>query len=217
VAWELRNRQQEIEGNADVEDRLTMFVIATTPEEFTNQHRSLKFLDPGHVTAIEALQPYAPQSLKEGRDAIRLHPVMQLHPEMSLNMNWEAIDLNTPLRHPLTILSALNIQDKHKILKRVVNQARVSKVGQYEGINCEILSPNVFVVTEIYKDAKWAEFNVRPTGPNPEVKVGDEVETGVSFGDLRVEGIDAIINCVVRVIETFRPVWPSHDAPPDSA
>lgn len=207
VAWELRNWQQEREGKMDVEDRSTMFVIASSSDDFSKQKWRLKFIHPDHVEMIEALQPYAPLSIAEGREALmrreRSNPAVEI--------NWEIFEPMIPLTHPLTILAELNSGDKHKILKRIVKQARESKVGHYEGVDCEIQSTNIFVMFEIQKDAKWVEIKIRPTGVDPKVIVRDEVVTGVSFGGRPVDILEPIINCVARVVQTFKPIWSSHE------
>ena len=213
VAWELRNWQQEIKGNADVEDRITMFLIEPTAEKFAEHRWHLKFLHSDHVAMIEELQPYAALSIQENRRAIA---DMMAQFKVKANVDWESFDAEAAPTHPLTLLSTLNAQDKHRILRRVVEKVRGSNAGAgpYETVNCEILSMRFFNLAEIHKDAKWAEFNVRPTGANPEVVVGDEIITWVAFGGWRVGSIDPIIKSVVRVIETFKPVWPSQDSPP---
>jgi hypothetical protein len=204
VAWELRNRQQEMEGKADVEDLVTMFIVDQTPEKFAAHQWHLKFIDPAHVAIIEELQPYAALGVQQHRAAMTEQMAYFIEHG---TVDWEAIDSLAASSHPLAILSALNAKDKHKILNRVHLQASDISIGPFDEVDCEVLGINIVMdPRNIRKDAKWLELTVRPTGPNPEVKMPSEVKVGVSFGGYQIEGFQGIIAGVLRVIETFKPL-----------
>ena len=202
VAWELRNLHQTKIGNVSLDDYYTMFIIEPTQEKFS-QSKRLNLLDPIHVLMIENFQPFGQISIAEGREALRHlfenKPVDQV--------DWEMIDSIVVARHPLTILANLEKQDKHKILKRVVNRAQESHLNEYEGLDCDVVSRINFIILEIEKDAKWAECVVEPTGANPTLWVKDEVKTNVSFAGWPLTVVEPIFSSIERIISTFSLVF----------
>ena len=205
LAWELRNDFQASLNKVTDGDSKTMFIICGSEEEFEKQKWHLQYIRPEHIALIREVQPFSNSNLEKGRALHR----SQREPDqedLSTALDSELIDKFSIISHPLSVLSALNNQDKHKILKRVRTQPRKSFVGNYVPNGCDILKTNIFVMHEIEEGAKWVEFEVKPTSDLPSVIINDRVETGVSFGGKPLENLGPIVECVAEILECFRVV-----------
>ncbi len=198
LAWELArwNLAQGGQTRDPVED--TQFPINTKPPTRENptafSDRFLTDLDPSHVARIKELQPNAGPFLSQFSEAMLAKLPVEI----------------LTMQHPLAKLANLTNEDKHKVLLRSAISSAVTQVGSYEGIDCLIEDANVFVQVELKNGAKWAEFKVSPTGPEPKVKMHDQLgpstirfgSRGCPIGDLP-EIRDATASIIAEFVAVF--------------
>jgi hypothetical protein len=189
VAWELAVWHLDQQGATREPEWNTQFSINTQARKFSAHY--VRDIHPDHVRFIQEMQPNGVRYLSQ-RSEIEL-----------LNIPVEAI----ASQHPLAQLAELTNEDKHRVLLRRAVIPGTMRVGSYEGIDCIVNDSNIFMQRELENGAKWAEFKVTPTGPEPEVKMDDSIdEIAVVFGTCRcqVGMLPLIRDAVADIVTEFQ-------------
>lgn len=190
LAWQLACWNLQQQGKARDPHGGTQFPIATRPELF--QQEQVRDLHPDHRAEIERLQPYSCDQLS------RFMPG-QVRPD-----NWHRLTEQTPLAR----LKRINDHDKHRLLRPIGASVTAVMQGEVVPFNCEIIRAG-HPRHDIRVGAEWSVYTVRPTGPHPEMVVGDWVVPGVAFGDFDfTNGFRGVFKAVGAVIERFADVFP---------
>lgn len=189
LVWELSI--WNLEQNRESRDpyKRTQYPIATLPDRF--DPRQIQDLHPADRAFIEQLQPYGPVFMAQFAAILKDFPDIE------------------PLtrKHPLAALARLNDHDKHRTLRPAGFGSALRQVGDAEGIDCEIVHSNYFL-TDFSVGTQSAEFQIVPTGPNPEVKVNDRVLPGLAVDRLEfLGGFPGMQRFVADLVRDFTPVF----------
>jgi len=189
LAWELSRWNLQRQGLSREPDRKTQFPINTAPRQF-DAYR-LPDVHPDHVAIIQSLQP---------NEA----PFLSGQPEGAL---LYASVPTLAKQHVLGPIVELTNEDKHRVLPSLLTTSRRSEIGDYTFIDCVDASTETFIQLDIENGAKWAEFQVTVTGPEPKVEVGDKITPTVAFGGYMIEIIADVCGWVGRLLDDFAPVF----------
>lgn len=150
-------------------------------------------IDPVHAARIRELQPNAPNHLAG-------------FPEAMLKAGDPEIFTE---RHPLAYLARVTNDDKHRLLPGVFIGLRDMSSSEETPIDCVVNGAGWLLPPALQNGAKWAEFKITPTGPEPKVHVNDRIGVPeVEFGEC---GVRSMIPCIGATVESilreFEPVF----------
>lgn len=192
LAWELARWNLEEQGKAGDPHGRTQFPIATNPKSFQQQQESKRDLHPAHRAEIERLQPYGDETLAK------------FMPGQVRSDNREDLAKTSPLAK----LMLISNQDKHRVLRPIGSGIQSASVGDPLLVDCEIVSAGHLLPSHVNKDAQWSVYRLRPTGPNPAVKVRDWVVPDVAFGDFNfLAEFPGVVRAVSGAIRRFMHVF----------
>jgi hypothetical protein len=189
LVWELArlNLARTNQARDPIND--TQFPIFTKARAW-NPRRVID-LDPSHAARIRALQPNEAAHLSQMTEE-------------------ELIYLDVPTlakRHVLGPLVELTNEDKHRVLPAVLGSWSKITINDATAVDCEIVATNVFLVYGLQNGAKWAEFTVRPIGPEPKVHVNDNITPEVVIGGHGMRVLKQIGPGVERMVQEFAPIF----------
>lgn len=199
VAWELAKWNLQQQGCAREPASGTEFVIATDPRNI--QAYKVADLHPGHVATIKTLQPYDETYL------------LAQHPHA---LDTPGLKADLIARHPLRQLQKLSNDDKHRLLQIVALGSSYWARGPGYGPpdtfeDCTVVNSGTYTVRGAFKaSAKWATYEVAPTGPDPRVNLQNGVfmpAAAFESGGLVEATLDGIGATVAEVIRRFEPVF----------
>jgi hypothetical protein len=208
TAWELAKWNLQFIGSAAEPFSRTQYPIAT--EEGRFQEWQLKDLHPNHVAVIKWLQPWSEMSFQVMLDEMARHPGIPSGQQMTFTpfVYTDKGRALIALSHPLDKVRSINDHDKHRTLKAIGVSSGISEVGDYAGVRCTVAAVNVFSQAQLNSGAKWAEIDIVPLAPNPEVVVNDRITPALTFGGDNILSVFPTSYAFVRrVIGAFWPVW----------
>jgi hypothetical protein len=194
LVWELSRWNLAQMGISKNPNWRTQFPFWTEPGQFPI--KQIPNVNPTHQTVLKGLQPMTESGLRR----TRLLPRPMLPPDVITSLAFY---------HPLTLLRKLTNTDKHKVLPLLIAGVAGGTFMPSVGIRCTVRGSGVVASHALKLGAVWAEFDVIPEGPNPEVDVKHYVTLKVAFEDGRVveTTIPEIGAIVLGMIREFEPVF----------
>ena len=171
LTWELAILDLRSRGISRDPKRITEFPIATESARFRLD--KISDLSSAHQADIERLQPY-------DRSNLSPHHPFAVHPP-EIMAEFSLADVIE--RHPLRTLQRLTNTDKHQTFQGGLHIIHAVRHNDATAHDCLITHTNIFLVHVLHEGAKWAEFDVTPTGPNSSVQVNSDMSLTIAFSD----------------------------------